>query len=151
MKNITAIAEVKRINGEVEFKIKGRSSFLKMVSDFILEQKNECEVSVVVKKSAIPKTNEQLAYYFGVVCHYVAQGFKTAGYEYMDFRKADYELRMMFLYEEFNTPKGLQRYPASLEQATIEDVAELIDSAIMFCSQEFGIAIPEPDKKNHAI
>ncbi len=147
MKHITAIAEIKRLDsGEIEFKVVGRSTFLKMVGDFILGSRTHCEASVVVKKSAISKTNEQLGYYFGVVCHYVAQGFKTCGYEYMDFMKADYELRMMFLFEQFETPKGVQRYPASLEQATIEEVAELIDNSIMFCAQEFGIDIPPPDK-----
>lgn len=147
MQSITALAEIKRTaKGEIEFKVVGRSSFLKMVGDYILENRESCQADVRIKRSSISKTNEQLRYYFGVVVHYALQGFRAAGFEFMDNRKTDIELRLMFFFDEYDTPSGKKRYVSSLEAASVVEVAELIDNCIMFCSIEFGIAIPEPDK-----
>lgn len=152
MQTITATGIATRDEkGNIEFRIVGRKPFLKMVGDYLLEQKNECRVDIRLRRNTVEKTNEQLGYYFGVVCKYAQMGFAASGWEFMNKEKTDYELRMKFFFEEFPSPEGVRKYPASLETASVIEVAELIDNAIMFCSMEFGIAIPPPDKNRHEL
>lgn len=146
---VSGIAEItrKKKGDLIEIRFQNQSAFMRMLSDFILRTSDKCEAAVTFKRSAVPKTNEQLGYYFGVICKYVAAGFQQRGYSYMDYHKADYELRMMFHYEEFESPAGLRRYPASLGEGTgIDEVSELIDKSIQWCIEEFEITPPEPDK-----
>lgn len=107
-------------------------------------------VKVTCKKANDDKTNQQLAYYWGVILPTILKQLYADGYT-----KADYtiyrlhtELKTMFFYDENILEKKeiSIRVPKSLAEASKDSVKEYIDNIIIWASSN-GIIIPEPKEE----
>ena len=121
-----------------------------MLKEIILQQDEEVEVEMEIKRSEAPKTNPQLHYYFGIVVTYCLAGFIELGWDAMDKDKCDFELRKLFFSEDMPNKKTgkVQTFIKSLSSADIKEVSLFIDNCIRFAAQDLMISIPPPPPKN---
>jgi len=118
------------------------------------ERFKDTEVKIIVRKDHLPKTGDQLGYFFGVIIPWIMYGMILQGTEIQIDNDEDEKEVIKFLKEkfldngiEFILEGGLiEKGPPSIARADIDQKSNLIEKSIRFGNEFLGLIIPEPNR-----
>ena len=107
----------------------------------------EIPIKVSVKRIRPKKTQQQLAYYFGVVLPAILNFIYDSGYtpNECSINKLHTEFKLMFFYDETPVLKSdkIYRVPKSLSKASIEEMTAFIENVLRW-AVNVDIDVPRP-------
>ncbi len=100
-----------------------------------------------IKPVAEYKSNKQLGYWKAEVVPKAAWGFELAGWEGMNEEKAEKILKEKFFTETLTNPKTGEHKTIikTLQDVTHEDMGVLIETSVMFISEDLGVECEDPE------
>lgn len=139
MKQIKVISKV--VNGKL---IRNRAKLKQAVQNF--EGK---EIEIIVKRKTNHRSNQQNAYYFGVVIPITIQAVENEWGETWDIEKAHNLYKSLFLYEEKVNPETSEviKVPTSSTENTTTKQEVFHTQCRDFLKEWFNVEVPLPNEE----
>ena len=139
MKQIKVISKV--VNGKL---IRNRAKVKQVIQSF--EGK---EIELIVKRKTNQRSNQQNAYYFGVVIPITIQAIENEWGESWDIEKAHNLYKSLFLYEEKVNPETSEiiKVPSSSTENTTTKQEVFHTQCRNFLKEWFNVEVPLPNEE----
>ena len=133
----------------------GEISLPKRLRKEVSEQLAGHGIEVTFRRKRKRRSNEQNAYYWGVVIPYVLRGFIELGNDFQEGNKEHHEIAHEFLKGKF-LHNGLDFYDAegnvytstpSTKRCTTTEMMDYIDMIQRWAAEYLNVNIPDPDEQ----
>lgn len=129
------------------------SGQIKINSDYLraqLRTKKDCDITLTVESTGA-RSNQQNAYWWGVVVPHVAQGLQDVSGETWSNEETHMMLKLRFIpmknIVNKDTGEVIMGGPGSTANLSTFNFANLIDNVLRFAAEYLGVNIPLPNEQ----
>ena len=129
------------VNGRFE---RNRKRVLELIKSF-----EGLNVEITFERSRKKRSNNQNAYYFGVVIPLIQEAIKEEWIEFWDKEKVHELLKSKFLFTERVDEESAEilKIPKSTTECTTVEMEEYLLQCRTFAQEWFSLTIPEPNEQ----